>query len=175
MNKNVGPKFEGKRRFDVRYEIKTELEKLGLYVKWENNPMKVPLCGKTKDVIEPVMKPQWWMRMREMADVAVKAVEDGDIKIRPMTAEKNYYRWLRDINDWCLSRQLWWGHQVPAYFVQIDGEQGEDSDGELWVTGRTEVEAAKKAEAKFPGKKFTLRRDEDVLDTWFSSGLWPFR
>lgn len=77
-------------------------------------------------------------------------------------------------NDWCLSRQLWWGHQIPAYLVNIEGETAESTDNELWVSGRTEEEAYKKAEAKFPGKKFTLSRDEDVLDTWFSSGLWPF-
>lgn len=173
MNHNTGG-FEGSKRFDARYKVIEALKAKGLYVKWEHNAMKVPLCSKSKDVIEPIMKPQWWMRMRELANAAIKAVKDGEIVIRPETAEKSYFRWLENVNDWCLSRQLWWGHQAPAYFVQIEGQHGDDSDNELWITGRTEEDAEEKAKAKFPGKKFTLRRDEDVLDTWFSSGLWPF-
>ena len=136
--------------------------------------MKVPLCTKSKDVIEPVMKPQWWMKMQGLAEPAIKAVENGTIKIRPETAEKSYFTWMRSINDWCLSRQLWWGHQAPAYFVDIRGEAGDESDGERWVAGRTREEAESKAKSKFPGKEIALRQDEDVLDTWFSSGLWPF-
>ncbi|KAL2831831.1 valyl-tRNA synthetase mitochondrial precursor [Aspergillus cavernicola] len=173
FNKNGGP-FVGMKRFDARYKVIELLKEKGLYVKWEHNPMKIPRCSKSNDVIEPILKPQWWMKMESLAEPAIKAVENGDIIIRPESAEKSYFRWMRGINDWCLSRQLWWGHQAPAYFVQIEGEEGDDSDGNLWVTGRTEEEAQKKAEAKFPGKKFALKRDEDVLDTWFSSGLWPF-
>ncbi|KAL3475408.1 tRNA synthetases class I-domain-containing protein [Aspergillus californicus] len=173
FNKNGGP-FVGMKRFDARYKVIELLKEKGLYVKWENNPMKIPRCVKSNDVIEPILKPQWWMKMDGLAGPAIQAVENGDIVIRPESAEKSYFRWMRNINDWCLSRQLWWGHQAPAYFVQIEGEAGDDSDGNLWVTGRTEEEAQKKAEAKFPSKTFTLKRDEDVLDTWFSSGLWPF-
>lgn len=173
LNNNAGP-FAGQKRFEARYTVTDELTKLGLFVKKENNPMKVPLCSKSKDVIEPLMKPQWWMRMRELADAAIKAVKDGEIKIRPEGAERNYYRWLENINDWCLSRQLWWGHQIPAYFVKIEGGEGDENDNSLWVTGRTEEEAKQKAEQKFSGKKFELVRDPDCLDTWFSSGLWPF-
>lgn len=173
MNANAGP-FQGQKRFEARYTVTEELTKLGLFVKKENNPMKVPLCSKSKDVIEPLMKPQWWMRMRELADASIEAVQNGEVKIRPEGAERNYYHWMRNINDWCLSRQLWWGHQIPAYFVKFEGENGEDQDDELWVTGRTEDEARAKAAKKFPGKKFELVRDPDCLDTWFSSGLWPF-
>ena len=173
LNHNAG-EFEGVRRFDARYKVVEALKAKGLYVKWEHNAMKVPLCSKSKDVIEPILQTQWWMMMRDLADAAIKAVKDGEIVIRPETAEKSYFRWLEGINDWCLSRQLWWGHQAPAYFVEIEGQHSDDSDNELWITGRTEEDAQKKAKAKFPGKKFTLRRDEDVLDTWFSSGLWPF-
>ncbi|KAL4883775.1 valyl-tRNA synthetase mitochondrial precursor [Aspergillus karnatakaensis] len=173
FNKNGGP-FVGMKRFDARYKVIEMLKEKGLYVKWEHNPMKIPRCSKSNDVIEPILKPQWWMKMESLAAPAIKAVEDGDIIIRPESAEKMYFSWMRNINDWCLSRQLWWGHQAPAYFVQIEGEEGDDSDGNLWVTGRNEEEALKKAEAKFPGKKLSLKRDEDVLDTWFSSGLWPF-
>lgn len=172
LNENAGPMFAGKRRFDARYQVKDELEKLGLFVKTENNAMKIPLCQKTKDVIEPIMKPQWWMKMRGLADEAMKAVETGQIKIRPDSAERNYFMWMRNIQDWCLSRQLWWGHQCPAYQVKIEGESL--SDEESWIVAHSEEEAQKKAEKKFSGKKFTLRRDDDVLDTWFSSGLWPF-
>ncbi|KAI9698483.1 MAG: Valine--tRNA ligase, mitochondrial [Candelina mexicana] len=173
MNGNTG-KFEGTKRFDARYSVVEELKAKGLYVKKEDNPMKVPLCAKSKDVIEPIMKPQWWMRMRELADDAIRVVKDGEITIRPDSAEKSYFRWLETINDWCLSRQLWWGHQAPAYFIELEGEKGDDSDGNLWVTGRTVEDAEKKAREKFPGKKYELIRDPDVLDTWFSSGLWPF-
>lgn len=171
LNHNCGT-FEGQKRFDARYTVTEALTKEGLFVKKENNPMKIPICSKSKDVIEPLMKPQWWMKMREMADAALDVVKDGQIKLRPETAEKNYYRWLENINDWCLSRQLWWGHQVPAYLVRFEGEKNNDDD--LWVTGRTEEEARNKAKKKFSGKDFTLERDPDVLDTWFSSGLWPF-
>ncbi|KAI5294322.1 valine--tRNA ligase [Ascosphaera acerosa] len=174
FNDNAGP-FAGMKRFDARYKVIEALKEKGLYVKWENNPMKVPVCAKSGDVIEPILKPQWWMRMAELAKPALEAVERGDIVIRPESAEKSYHRWMNNINDWCLSRQLWWGHQAPAYFVCFDGEpRGDEADDSLWVTGRTEEEARAKAEAKFPGKKFSLERDPDVLDTWFSSGLWPF-
>ncbi|RAL03634.1 valine--tRNA ligase [Aspergillus ibericus CBS 121593] len=173
FNSKGGP-FAGMKRFDARYKVIELLKEKGLYVKWEHNPMKIPRCVKSNDVIEPILKPQWWMKMESLAKPAIEAVEKGDIVIKPESAEKSYFRWMTNINDWCLSRQLWWGHQAPAYFVKIDGEDGDDSDGNLWVTGHTEEAAREKAEAKFPGKKFTLIRDPDVLDTWFSSGLWPF-
>ncbi|KAL2408088.1 Valine-tRNA ligase, mitochondrial [Exophiala dermatitidis] len=149
-NQNAGP-YEGQKRFD-----------------------RVPLCEKSKDVIEPMMKPQWWMRMRELADEAVEVVKSGEIKIQPESAEKSYFKWMEGINDWCLSRQLWWGHQAPVYFAQILGEVHDEGDGSLWFSGRTKEEAELKARDALPGKTFTLKRDEDVLDTWFSSGLWPF-
>ena len=173
LNANGGP-FAGMKRFDVRYKVIEALKEKGLYVKWENNPMKVPQCAKSNDVIEPILKPQWWMKMESLAKPAIEAVRNGDIIIRPEPAEKSYFHWMTSINDWCLSRQLWWGHQAPAYLVHVDGQEADDSDGNSWVTGRNQEEAVKKAEAKFPGKKFTLTRDPDVLDTWFSSGLWPF-
>jgi valyl-tRNA synthetase len=173
MNENAGS-FEGKPRFDVRYEVVEELKKKGLFDKTEPNAMKIPLCSRSKDVIEPILKPQWWMKMGELNQAAMDAVSDGRIKIRPESAEKNYFHWLKSDQPWCLSRQLWWGHQIPAYLVQIQGEKVNGDLDESWVTGRTEEEAQKRAEEKFPGKKFTLKRDEDVLDTWFSSGLWPF-
>lgn len=173
MNSNTGS-FEGQKRFDVRYTIITALEEKGLFVKKEDNPMKVPICSRSGDVVEPIMKPQWWMKMESLAKPAIEVVEKGELKIMPATSEKVYKHWMNNIQDWCLSRQLWWGHQIPAYFINIEGENGDRGQNELWVTGRTEEEARQKAEKQFPGKKFTLERDEDVLDTWFSSGLWPF-
>ena len=127
--------------------------------------MKVPLCEKSKDVIEPIMKPQWWVRMKELAEPAIKVVRDGQIKIRPDTAERSYFRWLEDINDWCISRQLWWGHRCPVYFARIEGGSGGIPEDKLWFSGRTQDEAQKKAAAALPGKKFTLEQDEDVLDS----------
>ncbi|KAL6908446.1 tRNA synthetases class I domain-containing protein [Trichoderma evansii] len=173
MNENAGP-YKGQKRFDVRYAIQTALKEKGLYVDKKDNPMKVPMCEKSKDIIEPIMKPQWWVRMKELAEPALKAVRDGKIKIRPESAEKSYYRWLEDINDWCISRQLWWGHRCPAYFAKIEGGSGDIPEEKLWFVGRTREEAEKKAQVALPGKTFTLEQDEDVLDTWFSSGLWPF-
>ncbi|KAI9808401.1 MAG: hypothetical protein M1826_004177 [Phylliscum demangeonii] len=173
MNANTG-KYEGTKRFDARYSVVEDLKAKGLYVKKENNPMKVPMCQRSKDVIEPLIKPQWWMRMRELADVAIDVVKKGEIVIRPEQAEKSYYRWLEGINDWCISRQLWWGHQAPVYLIQFEDEPTASDEQEHWVAGRSEKEAETKALAKYPARRFTLKRDEDVLDTWFSSALWPF-
>jgi valyl-tRNA synthetase len=173
LNGNTGD-FAGMKRFDARYKVIESLKDQGLYVKWVDNPMKVPLCSKSKDIIEPIMKPQWWMRMESLAKPAMDVVRDGSIRIRPDSAERNFFMWMENIQDWCLSRQLWWGHRAPAYFVDIEGGKGDSSDGDLWVCAQTEEAAWEKAKKKFPGKHFTLRWDEDVLDTWFSSGLWPF-
>ncbi|KXS96898.1 hypothetical protein AC578_6221 [Pseudocercospora eumusae] len=173
MNENAGP-FAGHKRFDVRYEVIDELTKLGLYVGKDNNKMQIPLCSKSKDVIEPVLKPQWWMYMKPLAEPAIEAVRKGEIKIMPALVERDYFRWMENIDDWCISRQLWWGHQIPAYYVKLKEGGAFDSDPQYWVCGETEEDARKKAEAKFPGKEFELERDPDCLDTWFSSGLWPF-
>lgn len=172
MNENCGP-YVGKKRYDVRYQLVEELTAKGLFVKKESNPMTIKRCEKSKDIVEPLLKPQWWVSMKELAEPAIAAVREGKIKIRPESAEKNYFRWLENINDWCLSRQLWWGQQVPAWLVKIEGESQKDEESR-WIVARNEAEAREKAAAKFPGKTFTLERDPDVLDTWFSSGLWPF-
>lgn len=173
LNENAGS-YAGQRRFDVRYTIQDDLKAKGLYVDKKDNPMKVPLSERSKDVIEPVMKPQWWMAMRDMADEAVKAVNNGEIKLRPETAERSFHRWMEGIQDWCISRQLWWGHQCPVWFAKVEGEEDERSDNDRWFSGRTPQEAEAKAKKALAGKTFTLERDPDVLDTWFSSGLWPF-
>ncbi|PQE07696.1 hypothetical protein CJF31_00007519 [Rutstroemia sp. NJR-2017a BVV2] len=174
LNSNAGP-FAGEKRFTARYGVIEELKKLGLYTRQESNKMVVPICSRSGDVIEPLLKPQWWMRMEPLAKPAIAVVESGEIVIRPELQKRQYLQWMRNLQDWCLSRQLWWGHQIPAYYISIEGEDGgNDADDNYWVCGRTEQEAQEKAEYKFPGKKLTLKRDEDVLDTWFSAGLWPF-
>jgi valyl-tRNA synthetase len=174
LNSNAGP-YAGEKRFDARYAVVEELKRLGLYTKQEPNKMVVPICSRSGDVVEPLLKPQWWMRMEPLAKPAIAVVESGELVIRPEKQKRSYLQWMRNLQDWCLSRQLWWGHQIPAYFISIEGEDiGNDADDDYWVCGRTEHEAQEKAEQKFPGKKVTLRRDEDVLDTWFSAGLWPF-
>lgn len=172
MNENAGS-FQGQKRFDVRYSIQDALKEKGLYVDKKDNPMKVPLCEKSKDIIEPIMKPQWWVRMKELAEPALAAVRNGEIKIQPESAEKSYYRWLEDINDWCISRQLWWGHQIPVYFAQIEGGADDIPEEKLWFAGRDEAEAEEKAKKALPGKTFTLVRDEDVLDSkYLKWRLW---
>jgi valyl-tRNA synthetase len=174
MNQNAGPIFEGQKRFDVRYGVIAELEKLGLYVGKQNNAMSIPLCSKSKDVIEPILKPQWWLQMEPLAKPALDVVKNGEIKIQPPFAQTMYTRWMENVDDWCLSRQLWWGHQVPAYYIKLKDGPAYDTNSDYWVCGETEELAREKAEAKFPGKQFELERDPDCLDTWFSSGLWPF-
>jgi valyl-tRNA synthetase len=123
---------------------------------------------------EPLIKPQWYMKMEPLAKVAMDVVRSGEIKIRPELAEKVYFRWMDSINDWCLSRQLWWGHQIPMYFATVEGETVDRADSTRWFSGRTEDEAMEKAKIALGDKKFTLTQEEDVLDTWFSSGLWPY-
>lgn len=114
LNSNAGS-FEGQKRYEARYTVVAELKAKGLFVKEEDNAMVLKLSERWKDVIEPLMKPQWWMRMREMADEAIKVVQTGEVTIFPPSEKKKYFRWMHDIDDWCLSRQLWWGHRVPAY------------------------------------------------------------
>lgn len=172
LNANAGPMFKGQKRFEARYTVKAELEKLGLFVKEVDNPMKIPLCEKSKDVIEPLIKPQWWVEMKPLAEPGLDAIKDGRLRILPPMQERSYERWLTGINDWCISRQLWWGHRCPAYLVVFEGESPEDV-ADRWVVGRNLEEAQQRAEKKFPNKRFTLEQDPDVLDTWFSSGLWP--
>ncbi|KAF2753134.1 valyl-tRNA synthetase [Pseudovirgaria hyperparasitica] len=173
LNSNAGP-FEGEKRFNARYGVINELKRQGLYTRQESNKMVVPICSRSGDIIEPLLKPQWWMRMKPLTGPAMEVVESGELVIRPELQKRLYLQWMRDLQDWCLSRQLWWGHQIPAYHITIKGEDHQtDADDNYWVCGRTHSEAQAKAEQKFPGKEVSVKQDEDVLDTWFSSGLWP--
>jgi valyl-tRNA synthetase len=122
-----------------------------------------------------VLKPQWWVNCKPLAEEAIRRTKAGELLITPKQSENDWYRWLEGIQDWCISRQLWWGHRCPAYFVRIEGVAEQDTgDDKHWVVGRTAEEARARAEVLAQGRKFVLEQDEDVLDTWFSSGLWPF-
>ncbi|KAJ3035387.1 hypothetical protein HDV00_004032 [Rhizophlyctis rosea] len=175
----AGAPYTGMRRFDARIKIQEDLTKMGLYVETKDNKMQLPKCTRSGNIVEPMLKPQWWVNCKDMADAALQAVRSGEMQIIPETSEKEWYRWLENIQDWCISRQLWWGHRVPAYWVRIKGqeEDAQADEGKYWVSGRTAEEAHERALKKFPNVKpedITLEQDEDVLDTWFSSGLWPF-
>ncbi|KAJ1979733.1 valine--tRNA ligase [Dimargaris verticillata] len=174
FNEEAGPQFKGMKRFHARKAVVEALKKQGLFVEKRDNPMTVPVCVKTGDIIEPLMKPQWYVSCQDMANDAMDAVRRQELTILPKTSEREWFRWLGSIQDWCISRQLWWGHRVPAYFVKLDNETHDTTDMHHWVVGRTEAEATLAAANRFPGKAFTLEQDEDVLDTWFSSGLYPF-
>lgn len=158
-----GGDFDGQKRFDARYTVLQALKDKGLYVETKDNPMQLPLCSRTKDIIEPVLKPQWWMDVKDMAKEALMAVEDGRIKIRPETANASYRRWMSNIQPWCLSRQLWWGHQIPAY--KVVSETGEELG---WIVARSAEEADKKVNEKYSGQNVSLTRDEDVLDSEYT-------
>uniref|UniRef100_A0A4W5M5S0 valine--tRNA ligase n=1 Tax=Hucho hucho TaxID=62062 RepID=A0A4W5M5S0_9TELE len=146
-------------------------------------PLLLHLCAsppsRSKDIVEPLLKPQWYVDCADMGKQAADSVREGGLKIIPDHHHKTWFNWLDNIRDWCISRQLWWGHRIPAYFVTVNDpsvKPGEDMDGHYWVSGRTEEAARDKAAKRFnvSTDKITLRQDEDVLDTWFSSGIFPF-
>ncbi|TDL17084.1 hypothetical protein BD410DRAFT_754782 [Rickenella mellea] len=174
FNANAGEKFQGMKRFHARVAVVQELKNLGLFIEVKDNPMQIPLCNKSGDVIEPILKPQWWINCKPLADEAIKRTRAGELVINPKQSEADWYRWLENIQDWCISRQLWWGHRCPAYFVRIEGQDQDAADGKNWVVGRNLEEATERAKKLAGSAKFTLEQDGDVLDTWFSSGLWPF-
>lgn len=179
LNDNAGPEFAGMKRFDARKVVIKRLEDLGLLIEQKDNPMTIPRCAKSGDVIEPLMKPQWWVAQKEQAEMAIKSVKSGEMIITPKTSENEFFHWMNNIQDWCISRQLWWGHRCPVYFVKFadanpDEENFAREQTESWIAGRTYEEALERAQRKYPNRKFELQQDEDVLDTWFSSGLWPF-
>uniref|UniRef100_A0A8D8DXW9 Valine--tRNA ligase n=1 Tax=Culex pipiens TaxID=7175 RepID=A0A8D8DXW9_CULPI len=171
--------FTGMKRFDARKAVLAALQAKGLYKETVDNPMVVPVCSRSKDIVEPLIKPQWYVKCDDMAKNATEAVRSGELKIIPETHTKTWYHWMDGIRDWCVSRQLWWGHRIPAYLASFKdaSKKPADLDEEsLWFVGRNEEEALEKAAKKLGVDKsfLSLKQDEDVLDTWFSSGLFPF-
>ncbi len=156
-------KLEGTDRFAARKQIVVRLEEAGLVEKIEPRALSVPHGDRSNVVIEPYLTDQWYVNAKELAKPAIAAVREGRSKFVPQNWENTYFNWMENIQPWCISRQLWWGHQIPAWY---------GLDGKVFVA-LTESDAQIEAD-KYYGKKTALKRDEDVLDTWFSSALWPF-
>jgi valyl-tRNA synthetase len=160
LNENVPSKYQGMERDKARKIILEDLEALGLIEKIDKHVLKVPRGDRSGAVIEPYLTEQWYMKMQPLAAPAIKAVENGDVKLIPDTWEKTYFQWLNNIEDWCISRQLWWGHRIPAWY---------DAEGNIYV-GHDEADVRERNKL---AADLELTQDEDVLDTWFSSSLWP--
>ncbi|TKB48602.1 valine--tRNA ligase [Ferrimonas sediminicola] len=154
-------KYHGMERFAARKAVVAEFEELGLLEEIKDHVLQVPFGDRGGVVIEPMLTDQWYVRAAPLAKTATEAVENGDIQFVPKQYENMYFSWMRDIQDWCISRQLWWGHRIPAWY---------DESGKVYV-GRTEAEVRA---ANGLGADVALRQDDDVLDTWFSSALWTF-
>ncbi|KAL9655111.1 hypothetical protein ABK040_008892 [Willaertia magna] len=181
INENGG-KFAGMKRFDARYAVLEELKEKGLYRDEKPHKLVLKTCSRSKDIIEPMMKPQWYVKMDGLAKQACDVVHNGELKIIPEREKTTWFYFLgpENVQDWCISRQLWWGHRIPAYLVTIKGKESLTvaDDEKWWVVGRDENDARKKAFETFKDlasseEDIILSQDEDVLDTWFSSGLFP--
>ena len=163
LNDNAPEAYRGLDRYAARDKVVAEMESLGLLEKVEDNAMTIPYGDRSGVVIEPWLVDQWFVDAARLAGPAITAVEQGKTTFVPKQWENTYYEWMRNIQPWCISRQIWWGHQIPAWF---------GPDGEIFVA-ETEDEAKAQAKENY-GKEVALKRDPDVLDTWFSSALWPF-
>ncbi len=155
----LGGKYAGMDRYAARKQMVADLEEMGLLVKVVPHSHNVGTHDRCKTTVEPLIKPQWFVKMEDMAKPALEAVKKGELKLIPERMNKNYYNWLENIRDWCVSRQLWWGHRIPAYYCQDCGE----------------ITVSKDAVCTCPKcNSSNMKQDEDTLDTWFSSALWPF-
>ena len=154
----LGGKYCGMDRYEARKAIVADLEEGGFLVKVEPMKHNVGSCYRCSTIVEPRVSKQWFVKMQPLAEPAIDVVKNGEIKLIPARFEKTYYNWMENIKDWCISRQLWWGHRIPAWYC--------DECGEMTVS-RTDIDVCPKCGAK-------VRMDEDTLDTWFSSALWPF-
>ena len=155
---SICPQFEGMDRYEARKIIVEKMDEMGLLVKIEDHEHNVGTHDRCKTTVEPMVKPQWFVAMEELAKPAIKAIKTGELKFVPRSFDKTYLHWLENIRDWCISRQLWWGHRIPAYYCDDCGEM---------VVSREAVHTCPKCGGK-------MHQDEDTLDTWFSSALWPF-
>ncbi|MCC6789124.1 MAG: valine--tRNA ligase, partial [Hyphomonadaceae bacterium] len=160
---HVPAKYRGLDRFEARKRVVEDIEALGLLDRVEDKKIQQPFGDRSNVVIEPMLTDQWYVNAGELAKSAIAAVETGKTKFVPEAWTKTYYQWMRNIEPWCVSRQLWWGHRIPAWY---------GPDGHVFVEASEDT--AGSAAKKHYGKAVELRQDEDVLDTWFSSGLWPF-
>ncbi len=160
LNDDVPERYRGMDRFDARKAIVAELENLGLLEKIEDYVVKIPRGDRSGAVVEPYLTDQWYVKIAPLAKPAIEAVETGRIKFVPENWSKTYFEWMYNIQDWCISRQLWWGHRIPAWY---------DDKGNIYV-GDDESQVRE----KYQLGELRLRQDDDVLDTWFSSALWPF-
>src|SRR5579862_3905966 len=163
LNAAVPERYRGLERFAARKRVLADLQAEGLIEKVEDHVLMVPHHDRSGEIIEPWLTDQWFCNAAELAKPAIAAVEDGRTRFVPRQWENTFFEWMRNIQPWCISRQLWWGHQIPAWY---------GPDGRVFVA-ETEAEAAREAAAHYGGA-VPLTRDDDVLDTWFSSGLWPF-
>lgn len=161
LNENVPVKYQGMDRFVARKAIIADLEALELMEKIDKHKLKVPRGDRTNVVIEPYLTFQWYVKSKPLAEPAIRAVRNGEMKFVPENWDKTYFQWMDNIEDWCISRQLWWGHRIPVWY---------DDNGNAYV-GHDEQDVRKKSKLD---DSINLKQDEDVLDTWFSSALWPF-
>jgi valyl-tRNA synthetase len=161
INGNAPGSYQGLDRYVARRRIVADLESAGLLEKVDDHRLMVPRGDRSGAVVEPYLTDQWFVKIGPLADPAIRAVEDGRIRFIPDNWKNTYYEWMRNIQDWCISRQIWWGHRIPAWY---------DTDGNVYV-GRSEAEVRNRHKL---ADDVLLRQDEDVLDTWFSSALWPF-
>lgn len=161
INDNAPKKYRGLDRYDARKQIVADFEALGLLEKIQDHKLMVPRGDRSNAVIEPLLTDQWYVKADVLAAPAVEAVKSGKIKFVPANWDKTFYNWMDGIQDWCISRQIWWGHRIPAWY---------DEQGNIYV-GKDEDDVRQKHQLS---DSVALRQDEDVLDTWFSSALWPF-
>jgi valyl-tRNA synthetase len=170
-NEAAGP-YAGLDRFEARTKVLADLEGRGLLVSEKPHTLSIGLCQRSGTIVEPRLSPQWFVKIEPLARPAIEAVEQGRTKILPETWTATYFHWMRNIQDWCVSRQLWWGHQIPAWYCEAGTPRS--PSGALDLEKATPIVARTRPERCPTCKGSALVQDPDVLDTWFSSGLWPF-
>ncbi len=166
--------YQGLRIFDARKKILGDLEKLGLLEKIEDYDLSLPKCYRCETIVELIPSEQWFLKMNELARVAINAVKQGKVKFYPKNFEKGYFGWLSNVRDWCLSRQIWWGHQLPVFYCGKKQEEIRNQKSEIRNNNNRNFVVVLKKPKKCPFcKECSMKQSEEVLDTWFSSALWP--